>query len=91
MHGCAVSEAAEWESRHRAAVVGADTEGAEAMSEQVGISATPRYDRNDPRNQSCIADALADLTIQVARIANVLEYQVNIDPATFPDTRDTND
>lgn len=36
------------------------------------ITATPRYDANDPRNPSCVADAIADLTEQVARIADEL-------------------
>lgn len=36
-------------------------------------SRTPRYDANDPRNPSCVADAIADLTEQAARIADALE------------------
>jgi len=39
-------------------------------------SVTPRYDANDSRNASCVADALADLTEQVARIA---EHLANLD------------
>lgn len=45
---------------------------------------TPRYDQNDPRNPSAVADAIADLADQVARVANALEYQLNVNPSTFP-------
>jgi hypothetical protein len=34
---------------------------------------TPRFDANDPRNPSAVADAIADLATQVGRIADVLE------------------
>ncbi len=56
------------------------------MSDRPRISPTPRFDSNDPRNLSSIACAIADLTVQVARIANALEYQLNIEPTKFPDT-----
>lgn len=36
-------------------------------------SPTRRYDANDPRNPSCVADAIADLTVQAARIADAIE------------------
>lgn len=37
---------------------------------------TPRFDANDAQNPSCIADVLADLTEQVARLA---DHVANID------------
>jgi hypothetical protein len=52
--------------------------------EPSNTSSTPRYDANDQRNASCVADVLADLTDQVARIANALEYSQGVDPRTFP-------
>lgn len=42
------------------------------------ISPTPRFDADDPRNPCAVALVLADLTVQVARIANALEYQLQL-------------
>lgn len=37
------------------------------------MSSTPRHDKNDSRNESCVADVLADLTDQVAAVASILD------------------
>lgn len=50
------------------------------------ISPTPRWDKAGHVDVA-IHCAIADLTVQVARIANVLEYTMaSIDPKMFPDT-----
>lgn len=52
------------------------------------ISATPRYDESDHRNPYCISDVIADLTVQVARIANAMEFHMGMsDISLFPETR----
>lgn len=55
-------------------------------TDQQRISPTPRWDIARHVDVAVHA-AIADLTVQVARIANVLEYTMaNIEPNRFPDT-----
>lgn len=60
------------------------------MSADNHISAIPRW-MNSGHVDVAIHCALADLAVQVARIANALEYQLNIDPTDFPDTSNKHD